>query len=121
MSFVITGSVAYDYLMSYPGRFRDHILPEQLDSLSVSFLADSMRRERGGVAANIVMPTNAPAVKRAAVASYGATITWCEPTLEARERTLSEVVARTGAVGPLHSVYFRDPEGNVIELVQSPD
>jgi adenosine kinase len=53
MSFVITGSVAYDYLMSYPGRFRDHILPEQLDSLSVSFLADSMRRERGGVAANI--------------------------------------------------------------------
>ena len=53
MSFVITGSVAYDYLMSYPGRFRDHILPDQLDSLSVSFLADSMRRERGGVAANI--------------------------------------------------------------------
>lgn len=53
MAFVITGSVAYDYLMRYPGRFRDHILPENLDSLSVSFLADSMRRERGGVAANI--------------------------------------------------------------------
>ncbi len=53
MTLIITGSVAYDYLMSYPGRFRDHILPDQLDSLSVSFLADSMRRERGGVAANI--------------------------------------------------------------------
>lgn len=53
MSFVITGSVAYDYLMHFPGRFRDHILPDQLQSLSVSFLADSMRRERGGVAANI--------------------------------------------------------------------
>jgi adenosine kinase len=53
MSFIITGSVAYDYLMSYPGRFADHILPDQLDNLSVSFLADSMRRERGGVAANI--------------------------------------------------------------------
>ena len=53
MSFIITGSVAYDYLMSYPGRFRDHILPDQLDNLSVSFLADSMRRERGGVAANV--------------------------------------------------------------------
>jgi adenosine kinase len=53
MSFVITGSVAYDYLMRFPGRFRDHILPNQLDSLSVSFLADSLRRERGGVAANI--------------------------------------------------------------------
>lgn len=53
MSFVITGSVAYDYLMRYPGRFRDQILPENLESLSVSFLADSMSRERGGVAANI--------------------------------------------------------------------
>lgn len=53
MEFVITGSVAYDYLMRFPGRFRDHILPDQLDNLSVSFLADSMRRERGGVAANV--------------------------------------------------------------------
>ena len=33
MSFVITGSVAYDYFMNYPGRFRDHILPDQLLSL----------------------------------------------------------------------------------------
>ncbi len=53
MAFVITGSVAYDYLMRYPGRFRDQILPDQLDNISLSFLADSMRRERGGVAANI--------------------------------------------------------------------
>lgn len=53
MEFVITGSVAYDYLMRFPGRFRDHILPDQIESLSVSFLADSMRRERGGVAANV--------------------------------------------------------------------
>lgn len=53
MAFVITGSVAYDYLMRYPGRFRDQILPDQLENISLSFLADSMRRERGGVAANI--------------------------------------------------------------------
>jgi adenosine kinase len=53
MSFIVTGSVAYDYLMSYPGRFRDHILPDQLENISLSFLADSMRRERGGVAVNI--------------------------------------------------------------------
>jgi adenosine kinase len=53
MSFIITGSVAYDYLMRYPGRFRDHILPDQLDNITLSFLADSMRKERGGVAVNI--------------------------------------------------------------------
>lgn len=53
MSFVITGSVAYDYLMRYPGRFRDHILPDQLENITLSFLVDSMQRQRGGVATNI--------------------------------------------------------------------
>ncbi len=53
MSFVITGSVAYDYLMSYPGRFRDHFLADQLENLTLSFLVDSMQRQRGGVATNI--------------------------------------------------------------------
>ncbi len=53
-------------------------------------------RERG-IPAYIVMPTSAPAVKRAAVEVYGAEIIPCEPTLAARESTLREVVARTGA------------------------
>jgi adenosine kinase len=51
--FVITGSVAYDYFMNYPGRFRDHILADQLENITLSFLVDSMRRQRGGVATNI--------------------------------------------------------------------
>jgi threonine dehydratase len=50
-----------------------------------------------GIAATIVMPRTAPAVKKAAVAGYGAEIVYCEPTLAAREATLAEVVARTGA------------------------
>lgn len=50
-----------------------------------------------GVAANVVMPSSAPPVKKAAVAGYGALITECEPTLEARESTLDAVVQRTGA------------------------
>lgn len=53
MSIVITGSIAYDYLMSFAGKFREQILPEKLENLSLSFLVDSMKRERGGVAANI--------------------------------------------------------------------
>ena len=51
-----------------------------------------------GTKAYIVMPTSAPAVKRAAVAGYGAEIIDCEPTLQAREETLEKVVKRTGAV-----------------------
>lgn len=53
MRIIITGSVAYDYLMSFPGRFRDHILPEQIQHISLSFLVDSMRKQRGGCAPNI--------------------------------------------------------------------
>jgi threonine dehydratase len=50
-----------------------------------------------GVPAHIVMPSNAPGVKKAAVAGYGGQITFCEPTLEAREAAQAAVVARTGA------------------------
>ena len=53
MKIVCTGSVAYDYLMSFPGYFKDHILPDRLESISLSFLVDSMVKQRGGVAPNI--------------------------------------------------------------------
>jgi len=53
MKIVLTGSIAYDYLMSFPGRFRDHLLPDELHHISVSFLVETLVRERGGVAANI--------------------------------------------------------------------
>jgi len=53
MDIVITGSVAYDILMTFPGYFRDHILPEHIDSISLSFLVESMVRRRGGTAPNI--------------------------------------------------------------------
>jgi len=53
MRIVITGSIAYDYIMSFPGQFKDHILVDKLDSLSLSFLVESMTRHRGGVAPNI--------------------------------------------------------------------
>jgi threonine dehydratase len=50
-----------------------------------------------GIPAHIVMPDNAPAVKKAAVAGYGGTIVYCAPTLAARESTLERVVRETGA------------------------
>jgi adenosine kinase len=53
MTIVVTGSVAYDYLMFFPGRFREHILPEQIHQISLSFLVESMRKQRGGCAPNI--------------------------------------------------------------------
>lgn len=53
MDILLTGSVAYDYLMTFPGLFQEQILPERLASISLSFLVDSMSKQRGGVAPNI--------------------------------------------------------------------
>ncbi len=53
MDTLITGSVAYDYLMTFPGLFKEQILPERLASISLSFLVDSMSKQRGGIAPNI--------------------------------------------------------------------
>jgi adenosine kinase len=50
---VVTGSVAFDYLMTFPGKFLDVVVPDRMHRLSVSFLVDTMRRVRGGVAPNI--------------------------------------------------------------------
>jgi adenosine kinase len=53
VSIVVTGSFAFDYIMQFPGRFTDHILPDQLEKISLSFLVDEMRKVRGGCAPNI--------------------------------------------------------------------
>jgi adenosine kinase len=53
MRIVVTGSIAFDYLMSFPGRFADHLLPDHLQRVSLSFLVDSMDKRRGGCAPNI--------------------------------------------------------------------
>ena len=59
--------------------------------------AVALGAQQRGVPAYIVMPSNAPEVKRAAVLGYGAEVISCEPTLAARESTLEAVVERTGA------------------------
>lgn len=53
MRISVTGSIAYDYLMVFPGRFKEHILADKMDAFSVSFLVDSLKRMRGGTAPNI--------------------------------------------------------------------
>ncbi len=53
MKLIVTGSIAYDYLMSFPGKFTEHFLPEHMQRVSLSFLVDSMDKRRGGCAPNI--------------------------------------------------------------------
>jgi adenosine kinase len=53
MKLIVTGSIAFDYLMSFPGKFTEHLLPEHMHRLSLSFLVDTMDKRRGGCAPNI--------------------------------------------------------------------
>lgn len=53
MDIIVTGSIAFDYLMSFPGKFTEHFMPDHLKRVSLSFLVDSMDKRRGGCGPNI--------------------------------------------------------------------
>lgn len=53
VNIVVTGSIATDHLMTFPGRFADSLVADKLDRVSLSFLVDTLEVRRGGVAANI--------------------------------------------------------------------
>lgn len=53
MKIVVTGSIAFDYLMSFPGKFTEHFLADHMQRVSLSFLVDTMDKRRGGCAPNI--------------------------------------------------------------------
>ncbi len=71
MSIVVTGSVATDYLMDFPGSFTDQLLPEHLESLSLSFLVDDLHIHRGGIGANIAFHLGALGLRPVLVAAVG--------------------------------------------------
>ena len=52
MSVVCTGSIAFDYILTFKGRFKDHILLDKTHMLNLSFLVDNLKKRRGGVAGN---------------------------------------------------------------------
>ena len=80
-------------------------------------LAASIR----GITAHIVMPDNSPEIKKKAVAGYGANITFCEPTLQARESTLAKIMAETGAteIHPYNNFFVIAGQGTAAkELIE---
>lgn len=50
---IITGSLAYDYIMDFPGSFSDHILPEHTHNINLSFIVNKFAKRRGGTAGNV--------------------------------------------------------------------
>jgi adenosine kinase len=82
MKIVVTGSIAFDYLMSFPGAFTEHILPEHLERVSLSFLVETMDKRRGGCAPNIAYTLallgERPLLMAAAGQDFGEYRAWLE-------------------------------------------
>jgi len=139
MSIIVTGSVAFDYLMSFPGRFRDHILPEQIHQVSLSFLVDSMRKERGGCAPNIAYTLallgERPTIMATVGQDFGEYRTWLEnvgvdtsAVVEIEEEFTSSFFVNTdqennqiasfyiGAMAKADLLSFRDLDYKAIEI-----
>lgn len=93
---VLTGSIAYDYLMTFPGYFRDHILPEHIESISLSFLVESMVRRRGGTAPNIAYTMSLFGMKARLLATVGEDFEEYRHWLESRGVDTTGVLAIPG-------------------------
>jgi adenosine kinase len=140
LSIIVTGSLAYDYLMSFPGHFKDHILPDQIHVLSVSFLVDSMRKQRGGCASNIAYNLSLLGERPIIMATAGQDFcdyrAWLEQKgidtsgiVEIRDEfTASFFVSTdqdnnqiasfyTGAMSKAHTLSFRQWAGKPIDIV----
>lgn len=71
MASLICGSLAFDTITTFPGRFKEQILPEQVHILNVSFLVPTLRREYGGCAGNIAYTLNALGGQAVVMAAIG--------------------------------------------------
>jgi adenosine kinase len=72
MKIAVTGSIATDHLMHFPGRFAEQLLPDQLHKVSLSFLVDDLVVRRGGIAANICFGLAQLGVRSTLVGAVGA-------------------------------------------------
>ncbi|WP_025617206.1 carbohydrate kinase family protein [Salinispora cortesiana] len=72
MKIAVTGSIATDHLMSFPGRFAEQFIADQLDKVSLSFLVDDLVLRRGGVAANIAFGMGQLGLRPVLVGAVGA-------------------------------------------------
>jgi len=79
----VTGSIATDHLMTFPGRFVDQLIPEKLDKIALSFLVDSLQIRYGGVAANIAFGMGCLGLRPLLVGSVGADFAEYRQWLEA--------------------------------------
>jgi adenosine kinase len=71
MRVLVTGSLAFDFIMDFPGKFSDHILPEKIHEINLSFLVKTLKRQNGGTAGNIAYNLALLGIKPTILATAG--------------------------------------------------
>jgi adenosine kinase len=84
MSVICTGSIAYDYILTFKGHFKDHILLDKTHILNLSFLVDDLQKRRGGVAGNYAYNLALLGIPAAVLATAGTDATEYRDWLVAR-------------------------------------
>src|SRR3989344_3334363 len=85
MRILVSGLLAYDRIMDFPGKFSDHILPDKIHQLNVSFLVANIRRGFGGTAGNIAYTLSLLGVKSAILGTAGADFSEYKKFLDTNE------------------------------------
>ncbi len=110
---IVTGSLAFDFIMNFPGKFSDHILPEKIHAINLSFLVSNMTRQRGGTAGNIAYNLALLGIKASVLAVAGYDFDSYKKELEKAGVDVSLI--RTVAEEPTASAYiFTDKVDNQI-------
>jgi adenosine kinase len=133
----VTGSIATDHLMTFPGRFVDQLIADKLDKISLSFLADSLEIRRGGVAANISFGLGSLGLRPLLVGTAGADFADYREWLEAHgvdtsgvrqsalhhtARFTSTVDADTNQIGTFYpGAMSEDRQISLRDLAAAPD
>lgn len=82
---LVTGSLAFDHILNFPGKFGDHILPDKIHNLNVSFLVDEMRKSFGGTAGNIAYSLSLLGVRTGILGCVGTDFSPYRELLEGNE------------------------------------
>lgn len=110
MSIYLTGSIAYDRIMNFPGRFTDSILPDQIHNLNVSFFIDRLDEQFGGNAGNIAYTLNLLGERSIMLGTVGRDFDRYAAELESRGLSLEGVLRLEDELSP--SAYIMTDQAN---------
>ena len=92
MNVLVTGSLGYDYIMDFPGRFSDRIMPDKIHKISLSFLVDKLSKQFGGTAGNIAYTLKLLGIEPEILATAGNDFSLYEAHLKKNRISLHSVV-----------------------------